>query len=89
MRRILLQIRMEEMLNEGACAILDIRGDAVTPSSFASSRQAFGNLTFEQQVAILVANHIRNATFDPTTGQEVCYCCGKPYFSVHGRHFLN
>lgn len=65
--------------NEGACALLDIVNMSSTdPKDLAAARQAWTSLSIEARAAVLSRHAVMFGSFDPTTGECVCLCCGKP-----------
>lgn len=78
----------EEFLNEGASAVLDLSNTAFCIKAWLAAKAAFSRLTGEQQLALLAETYRRAGTFDPQSGQFVCYCCGLPFWASHGRNLL-
>jgi hypothetical protein len=78
---------IEKFANEGAAMVLDLTGVPSTEKAFNEARNVWEALTNEQKFRIMARHAAEHGTFDPTTGEMVCYCCGKNWYKVHGRNF--
>jgi hypothetical protein len=78
---------LEYFDNEGAAMILDLTGVKFSEKAFNEARKTWNAMPNEVKFRIMARHAVDHATFDPQTGEMVCFCCGKNWYKTHGRNF--